>query len=100
MKSETRQLYSVGEVVIFVSKKYPHLSGEYTIRCVHKDGDRYIDRVSKAPTIVRLNHVTHAYRFSEVVPNDQGLELLASQWQLRKKHIPGTVSFKRLMELV
>jgi hypothetical protein len=100
MKSETKPLYSVGEKVIFTSKKNPHLNGEYTIRAIHKNDDRYIDRLTKAPTTVRLNHVAFAYRFSEVVPAANGMELIVAEFQLKKKHTPATVSFKRLMELV
>jgi len=100
MNRSSQPLYKVGEIVILCSKRRPELNGEYTIRCVHHDGDRYIDRVSKSITIVKLTHHHHAYRFSDVMPNGKGLEMLFCEENLRKRHTPGTVSFKRLMELV
>jgi len=100
MNRSNQPLYKVGETVILQSKRRPELNGEYVIRCVHRDGDRYIDRLSKAPAIVRLNHHPWAYRFSEIVDNSKGLEMIIGEEYLRKKHTPGTVSFKRLMELV
>lgn len=96
----TSPLYKQGETVILVSRKYPHLNGEYTIRAIHHDGDKYLDRVSKAPTNIKLTHVPFCYRFNEILRNDNNQELIVTEVQLRKKHTPGTVSFQRLMELV
>jgi hypothetical protein len=94
-------LYKVGDHVYFISRLNPELNGEYTIRAVHRSGDRYIDRVAKKPTQVQLNTQPFAYRFAQVVPNRQGnYEALVCEFQLRMKYEPATVSFKRLLELV
>jgi len=93
-------LFAVGESVILVSSSSPHHNGVHVIRSIHKDGERYIDRVGKKPVVVKLRHDPFAYRLVAILENENQMECLWQESCLRKKYTPGTVSFKRLMELL
>jgi hypothetical protein len=85
--------FAVGEVVILQSDKQPHLNGEYTVVAIPRDGTEYMGyRCMFIGT-------THAY--------DIGLRLdagkpskptLARECVLRKKHLPGELSYHQLIK--
>jgi hypothetical protein len=85
--------FAVGEVVILQSAKQPHLNGEYTVVAIPRDGTEYMGYRCVFPG------TTHAY--------DIGLRLdagkpskptLARECVLRKKHLPGELSYHQLIK--
>jgi len=89
--------YKVGETVIVVSSKYPHFNGEYRVRAILRHGDKYLDRITKIPTTIKLTNAPHCYQLHDVLMNNSGQEFIITEQLLRKKHQPATMSFREIM---
>lgn len=101
--------YNVGEVVLLRSKIRPDLNGEYKViqvvemgeeyPCRHRGGDYRVKRAD-------VNGRGPAYRLSDVFPISRAnagaveVEGCWAESALRKKHIPGELSFTELMQSV
>ena len=85
--------FAVGEVVILQSAKQPHLNGEYTVVAIPRDGTEYMGYRCVFPG------TTHAYdiglRLDAVKPSKP---TLARECVLRKKHLPGDLSYRQLIK--
>lgn len=97
----TNPKFFPGEVVILQSVKYPEFNGEHIIRRIIKDGDEYKCRHS-GKTLVFGTSSPIVYILEDILTakSEKGsiIELGWEESALRKKHIPGEMSFTELME--
>lgn len=93
-----RPKFEVGEVVILQSKSQPESNGEYTVAVVLMEGMRVVCRLGSG--VGMLGSDTASYLFTEPVrdlAHPKGKEVLWAESALRKKHLPGELSFTNLM---
>lgn len=91
-----KPLFEVGEVVVLQSKQIPHYNGEYVVTRVLEDGDVYECRVTKSYKLV-LGSGGYAYLLDEPLMVD-GSEGCCAEQALKKKHTPGEMDFKLLVD--
>jgi hypothetical protein len=85
--------FSVGELVILQSKRFPHLNGEYTVVAIPLDGTEFIGYRCVFPEI--------AYAYDVGLRMDAGKPgkpTLVRECLLRKKHLPGELSYHQLIK--
>jgi hypothetical protein len=93
--------FAVGEQVIVTCPEIPIYNGDHTVREILQPQDTYFDRC--AGMRLRTNpppmpHIKFGYIMEAVLPDDDGFEVIYDESCLRKKHEPGEISFKELME--
>lgn len=89
--------FSAGEVVILQSVNYPQYSGEYEILKVLFYNDEFPDRLDETTTIICEGDI--AYVFTKPLAScTQRGECIWAEQSLRKKHQPGEISFRSLMD--
>jgi hypothetical protein len=84
--------FSVGEVVILQSAKQPHLNGEYTVVAIPRDGTEYMGYRCA---------LGGAYAYDvglRLEAGKPGKPTLARECVLRKKHLPGELSYHQLIK--
>ena len=85
--------FNVGEVVILQSKRFPHMNGEYTVVAIPRDGTEYMGYRCVFPEI--------AYAYDVGLRMDAGKPgkpTLVRECVLRKKHLPGELSYHQLIK--
>ena len=93
--------FEVGEEVILESKKYPDLSGEYSIHQVLCPKDEYICRISGGMIKRDVESETFVYLLDKPLCSDRtDIEACVKESSLRKKHKPAEMSFSALMQLL
>lgn len=93
----TNPKFFPGEVVILQSVNKPHLNGEYTVLDVIHGGDLIKCRIT-GKDCKRAESGIPAYRLVELIDEGtNGIEALWKESTLRKKHVPGDMSFTELM---
>lgn len=96
----TNPKFFPGEVVILQSVKYPEFNGEHIVRRIMKDGDEYKCRHS-GKTLVNRTSSPILYILEDILTakSEKGsiVEIGWKESALRKKHIPGEMSFTELM---
>lgn len=89
-----------GEVVILQSVKYPEFNGEHIVRRIMKDDDEYKCRHS-GKILVNGTSSPILYILEDILTakSEKGsiVEIGWEESALRKKHIPGEMSFTELM---
>lgn len=91
--------FEVGEEVILESKKYPDLSGEYSIHQVLCPKDEYICRISGVVVKRAAESEKFVYLLDKpLCSNRIDIEALVRESSLRKKHKPAEMSFSALMQ--
>lgn len=90
--------FSVGEVVILQCRDYPHLNGEYTVsHCIHAH-ELYYDPVFGQP--MRAEILGYFLDGVDLVLKDGDGNDATALWYegaLRKKHLPGELTFEQLV---
>jgi hypothetical protein len=87
-----RPKFTVGEVVILHSDKQPHLNGEYTVVAIPRDGSEYMGYRCQ---------LGGAYAYDvglRLEAGNPGKPTLARECVLRKKHLPGEMSYHQLIK--
>jgi hypothetical protein len=101
-----RPKFEVGEVVILQSKSQPEFNGEYTVRSVSFTGEKRPDRFHPSGQVytsyLKDGSKGYAYVLEEIVidsSTESGIKIEGSwaESALRKKHLPGELSFTDLM---
>lgn len=92
-------LFKVGELVGLVSVDSPHLNGQYHVREILYEGDKYLDKfLGKTTLNVGEHFKTYCYILDEIeLPNSIGHEYLWNESALRKIHKPSEYSFSDLL---
>ena len=91
--------FEVGEEVILESKKYPDLSGEYSIHQVICPKDEYICRISGVVMKRDAESETIVYLLDKpLCSNRTDIEALVMESSPRKKHKPDEMSFSTLIQ--
>lgn len=91
-----------GEVVILQSKSYPNYNGEHCVKHVVFYGDVVYDRLAQKDNR-RIpkggNDGTASYILEAIIPSatKPEVESLWAEVALRKKHLPGDMSYDTLM---
>lgn len=91
--------FSVGEVVILQCRDYPHLNGEYTVtHCIHAH-EVYQDPEFGQPLCAEiLGYFLDGARLILQDGDGNAATALWYECALRKKHQPGELSFKELLQ--
>lgn len=99
--------FSVGEIVILQSKSLPDYNGEHVVKFIVTKNTSYTCRVSGITFQQPEYDTSISYVLEEVMPSiydgeDHDIQgiMVETNWDessLRKKHIPGTMSFTDLM---
>jgi hypothetical protein len=95
----TTPKFSIGEVVILQSRMMPHHNGEYTVdRIIVKDEVFRCRLTGKMLKSAKLRS-GFAYHLSNKAPDPElQTEVSWAETALRKKHIPGELSYSSLMQ--
>ena len=81
--------FSVGELVILASNQRPDLNGEHTVIAIPEDGETYMG--------FGCNFAT-GYAYDIGIRSTGGRPILAAENVLRKKHLPGELSYHQLIK--
>jgi hypothetical protein len=81
--------FSVGEVVILVCTERPDLNGEHTVIAIPVHGETYMG--------FNCNFIM-GYGYDIGIRSPAGRPIIAAENALRKKHIPGELSYHQLIK--
>jgi hypothetical protein len=81
--------FSVGEVVILACNERADLNGEYTVIAIPADGEKYLG--------FKCDFVM-GYAYDIGIRSPAARPILAAENALRKKHLPGELSYHQLIK--
>lgn len=91
--------FSVGEVVILQCLDYPHLNGEYSVtHCIHAHEAYQDPEFGQFLRPEILGYFLDGARLILQDGDGNAATALWYEWALRKKHQPGELSFKELLQ--
>ena len=89
--------FKVGEVVILQSKDRPMLNSEYIVAAISENHKPFVDPYSGLKFTADWTHSNFAYILEGCQLRASGNARYWAEWALRKKHLPGEMSYDTLM---